>query len=222
MAAAVGHPFDEEGKFKRFNTKKDPYNTNFYGLLQEHTLGWNEQKRHSDFFGPNANYDQRTKMMNQAIRAAGFDHIHDRENGHIVVFHSRHIKEFFGKSELADAGIEAYHILLEAFDLSKGQNGDWEREGYRLMHEKGDHVDEHLVVAKHPEHGYVGELRYTTSPFMSAIRVEIEPEHQRKGLATAMYRAAEKKHGGSFEPANIQSEDGVSLWSQPNRPFGKS
>ena len=48
----------------------------------------------------------------------------------------------------------------------------------------------------------------------------VEEEHQRKGVASAMYQHAEKMTGQKLHPSQIQSEDAEKLWAAP-RAFGK-
>jgi len=55
--------------------------------------------------------------------------------------------------------------------------------------------------------------------------VRVEPTHQRRGLATAMYVFAENVFGKPLsnywasEPH--QSEAAKVMWANPNRPFGR-
>jgi len=52
--------------------------------------------------------------------------------------------------------------------------------------------------------------------------VHVNPAHQRKGIASAMYAHAEQKLGVKLSPSDIQSEHAQKLWTSANRPFGKS
>lgn len=48
----------------------------------------------------------------------------------------------------------------------------------------------------------------------------MQPEHRRKGLASAMMVCAEKLTGLVMVPATNQIADGRALWDRPNRPWG--
>jgi GNAT superfamily N-acetyltransferase len=50
----------------------------------------------------------------------------------------------------------------------------------------------------------------------------VEPEHQRKGIASAMYQHFENTTGEKVLPSDMQSEEAEKLWAQPGRKFGKS
>ena len=56
--------------------------------------------------------------------------------------------------------------------------------------------------------------------------VEVNSDHRRKGIATAMYVTAEKIMGKTLvnywdESGESQTEMGQVFWGQKNRPFGK-
>lgn len=129
--------------------------------------------------------------------------------------------------------------LMTAFDeegLGKGARGDWEKEGYEIHYKKtqpgksfieehgvnpvvlqGDH---HVIVTHQGK--AVGWASFTSyKNHIQPVNVEVKKEHRRKGLATAMYRHAEQSVGKKIEPSFLQSKEAESLWSQPNRPFGK-
>jgi GNAT superfamily N-acetyltransferase/8-oxo-dGTP pyrophosphatase MutT (NUDIX family) len=48
----------------------------------------------------------------------------------------------------------------------------------------------------------------------------VNPEHQRQGIATALYVHAEKASGKKVIPSTDQTDDARKFWAQPNRPFG--
>lgn len=76
-----------------------------------------------------------------------------------------------------------------------------------------------FIYAKDHKGDYAGHVSLEGSKVMSSA---VMPEHRRKGLATAMYQMAEGKTGKSIKPDTSRSEDAKALWSQKNRPFGKS
>lgn len=108
--------------------------------------------------------------------------------------------------------------------LEKGLRGDWQKEGYRLEHEK-DTPNSHMITAYDKngnEAGYVSMLHAQDNTLLPSIAV-VHKEHKRKGLATAMYKLAEEKSGrkvGNYP--KLQSEQAKKFWAQPNKPFGKS
>lgn len=61
--------------------------------------------------------------------------------------------------------------------------------------------------------GYAGIGQCTVSGNMSRMmHVSIDPEHQRKGLATALYNHAEKHLGVKLRPNEYQSDEGKAYW----------
>jgi ribosomal protein S18 acetylase RimI-like enzyme len=62
------------------------------------------------------------------------------------------------------------------------------------------------VTAEHPMHGYVGELLFLPSTG-EILNVEVEPEFQRKGVATLMYNAA-KAAGINLTHSEVRSDEG--------------
>lgn len=124
-------------------------------------------------------------------------------------------------------------------DLEKGLKGDWEKEGYKISHSiklnpkvdpnnKWDDHDHTITVFAHDNQGnFVGKAPFFFHPKQSSIvpvGTQVHEDHRRKGLATAMYRYAEKimeKPILSDNPGG-RTKDAEALWSQPNRPFGKS
>lgn len=59
---------------------------------------------------------------------------------------------------------------------------------------------------------------------ITAFNTDVEPAHQRKGLASAMYAHAEKVTGLKMKPSSTQSPAGRMLWegNENNPQFGKS
>jgi len=57
---------------------------------------------------------------------------------------------------------------------------------------------------------------------MTAHMVSVNPEYQRQGIATQMYKYAENQAGLKLKPdTGAQSKEGAALWKQEDRPFGK-
>ncbi|NDC25680.1 MAG: N-acetyltransferase, partial [Proteobacteria bacterium] len=56
-----------------------------------------------------------------------------------------------------------------------------------------------------------------------ACMVKVNPEHQRKGLATSMYETLERKTKLKVIPdLEAQTKEGAAFWAQKKRKFGKS
>lgn len=210
VSQAAGYPDD----FKDFegHNKEDPHETNFYDMMAAHSLGWNPEKGHSDFYGPKSTYSDRSKKLNSAVRAAGFDAIHDPKEDYHVIFNTKQVKnKSFGKSE-----------------LDKGAMGDWKKEGYKLhlapnsMNPENFHIIPKDKNGK--EVGFYGFENHVSSPHHIVVYdAYTDRNHQRKGLATQAYKMAEKHSKKKIVPLEgQQSEDAQELWAQPRRPFGKS
>jgi GNAT superfamily N-acetyltransferase len=137
----------------------------------------------------------------------------------------------------------AYYSKLKgsglADELEKGLKGDWEKEGYTISHKKSPHGG--IYVQAHDKHGKLAgfaSIGYhdwdnaedsegvpvfskTPTDHIMSFETEVEPAHQRKGLASAMYQYAEQYYGVPMEMGSL-SDDAAKLWKQPRRPFGKS
>ena len=123
---------------------------------------------------------------------------------------------------------------LAASELNKGARGDWKQEGYEISHIKGlnngkkfaeklgiNRVaiqgDDNVFAIKDGK--YVGHASFVRN---RPIDLKVKPEHQRKGIASAMYAEQESRSGSKIKSSGIQTPDAKALWSQPNRPFAKS
>lgn len=61
--------------------------------------------------------------------------------------------------------------------------------GYDLMLNKGDEKGSHMVEAYVGKTGPIGHLEWGAQTG-KVLNVQVDPEHQRKGLATAMWNMA--------------------------------
>jgi len=70
----------------------------------------------------------------------------------------------------------------------------------------------------------VGELHFVKSKFKPVLKgasVSVDPNYQRKGIASSMYEFAEKELGLKFvKTDDVLTPDGRTLWDNPNRKFG--
>jgi GNAT superfamily N-acetyltransferase len=117
--------------------------------------------------------------------------------------------------------------------FGEGINGDWKKEGYKISvnpnatyHRK----QATLVTASHPKYGKVGEVYFGVHPDnLTVYEADVNSNHQRKGLASAMYDAAEKFHNLEIQPASYDmSDDAKEFWKNRlgeslnfHHPFGE-
>lgn len=70
----------------------------------------------------------------------------------------------------------------------------------------------------------VGELHFVKSKFKAVLKgasVSVDPNYQRKGIASSMYEFAEKELGLKFvKTDDVLTPDGRTLWDNPKRKFG--
>lgn len=69
---------------------------------------------------------------------------------------------------------------------------------------------ETLVQAHHPDHGVIGHL--LIGAFHNVRNIMVNPEHQRKGVATGMWNYA-KQQGLEPEHSDIRTEEGTA-WAK--------
>lgn len=132
----------------------------------------------------------------------------------------------------------ANYFLQRSESLQKGARGDWKKEGYTLKFHppkvemfNGKHdITSHRVTAHDSQGNRVGDYHFSEWPEASEHKgllhvtfSRTDPDHQRKGLASAAYSMIEQRTGKKVHssPGN-RSADAKKLWSQPNRSFGKS
>lgn len=154
--------------------------------------------------------------------------------------------ELFKKME--SNHIQSFEIdspILEKSDyLDKGAKGDWQKEGYKIKNlpykdfikkfpkysESNSLMPHHIVsnadeihYALSPDKKIIGHLAVKEhGPYLLPVDSFVKEEHRRKGIANELYSTAELYHGLSLEPSDEQSSSAIALWSQTNRPFGKS
>jgi GNAT superfamily N-acetyltransferase len=126
---------------------------------------------------------------------------------------------------------------MAASELVKGAKGDWKKEGYTFKFHKpkvemfnGKHdITSHRVTAHDSQGNRVGDYNFSEWPEASKYKGLLhvtfsgtDPDHQRKGLASAAYSLIEKQTGKKLHSNNgNRSADAKALWNQPKRPFGK-
>jgi len=113
--------------------------------------------------------------------------------------------------------------------LGKGENGDWQKEGYTLSHTTSPHggiyVNAHDKQGNHAGFASIGYHDWDNNedaegvPIFSkkptdhimSYETEVFPQHQRKGVASAMYDYAEEHFRVPLE-AGSTSHDAEHLW----------
>lgn len=68
------------------------------------------------------------------------------------------------------------------------------------------------VMAKHPEHGNVGEMLWEPGEG-DILDVSVHPEHRRKGIASAMLAHARSKYGDVHHDTTSLSAEGAA-WAK--------
>ncbi len=97
--------------------------------------------------------------------------------------------------------------------------------GYALRFESGigEMEPDRVLAFTRDDPQAVGELLFSASgAYLEDQDVQVDPAHQRRGIATAMYQQAEALTGKAFlsrlgEPLPY---DAAALWANPDRPFG--
>lgn len=113
--------------------------------------------------------------------------------------------------------------------MEKGLKGDWQKEGYKINH-KGSLQGGDLEILAHDKAGNkVGYSQIDREPNGTIYNswIHIGEDHRRKGIASGMLSYAENLTGRKLSQASLVEDTGFSpegkaLWTQPNRPFGKS
>lgn len=88
--------------------------------------------------------------------------------------------------------------------------------GYQIKHMPG--TDQHGIthIAAYDPHGNeVGTAKFSHHPsgHMEAVLVGVDDDHQRKGIASAMYAHAQKVTGKAIKPSKNQTDEGAALWA---------
>lgn len=109
-------------------------------------------------------------------------------------------------------------FLKDLWDDERGALGDWKKEGITFKHTPGDI---HTVDALNPNGDIIGSSSFYETPHgIEPETIEVNPSHQRKGIASEMYRLMEDKLGKKVVPSLDQSDEAKALWNSSNRPFG--
>lgn len=110
-------------------------------------------------------------------------------------------------------------------ELDKGLKGDWQKEGYTIKEADPGKYYDYAIEAHHPEHGLVGRARFKahySSKHLIPGDIMVKPEHQRKGIGSAMYQHAKKVYAPILNRASHQTLAANAMWEKMGHTFGKS
>lgn len=102
-----------------------------------------------------------------------------------------------------------------------GLKGDWKKEDYKIIYDGFDEdaknregVAGYVFHIEHPKYGNVGQVVFTINPKTGNLNPipYIDEKHRRKGLATEIYKKAEKELGLKVEIGSKQTPDAKKLW----------
>lgn len=117
---------------------------------------------------------------------------------------------------------EVLNLVAEVQPATKAQDM-----GYRFKYQAGvGPYDPDRILAymgSNPQADPVGELTFTAlGAYLQDEDVQVAFEHQRRGIATAMYQQAEALTGKQFlsRAGDVLTVDAAALWASPDRPFG--
>jgi GNAT superfamily N-acetyltransferase/oligoribonuclease (3'-5' exoribonuclease) len=157
------------------------------------------------------------------------------ENGKWKTKDGQH--RLFAAKKLGEQMIDAY-VPID-YVAEAGASGDWKKEGFKLSYTADNltetgHVDPTIenfcVHMKDTKGNIVGSVQVWKKGKKNIFSngTYVEPEHRRKGIASAMYHYAEKISGKKFLPADKATEDSESmssdarrLWDNETRAFGE-
>jgi len=98
-------------------------------------------------------------------------------------------------------------------------------EGITITHRLHSPSSNFMEIEAHKGPQMVGRaemhIEWSTKT-LHPMTVEVDKEHRRKGVASAMYRHAEQETGHKVRPSEHQTKLGHALWTQPRRKFGKA
>jgi predicted GNAT family acetyltransferase len=86
------------------------------------------------------------------------------------------------------------------------------------------HAGGFTLTARANDGDYMGHIHVVADAKMNGDHfvdmVKVDDEHQRKGIASAMYHAAEKHIGKFLKPSQMQLPDGRAFWENRRKKFG--
>ncbi|MBI5926598.1 MAG: hypothetical protein HY836_13485 [Aquabacterium sp.] len=117
---------------------------------------------------------------------------------------------------------EVLNLVAEVQPATKAQDM-----GYLFKYQAGigPHEPDHILayMGSNPQADPVGELTFTAvGAYLQDEDVQVAYEHQRRGIATAMYQQAEALTGKQFlsRAGDVLTVDGAAFWACADRPFG--
>jgi predicted GNAT family acetyltransferase len=122
-----------------------------------------------------------------------------------------------GADDLGDAQGHHHHLNKATLDPNAG---------YKISHEHHDLGNGNMMTKVNvhsPTGEHVGAATFNhTGNTLTPGTVVVDEDHQRKGIASAMYSHAQKHTGKSIVPSANQTPEGAALWSgnKQNPQFG--
>lgn len=117
---------------------------------------------------------------------------------------------------------EVLNLVAEVQPATKAQDS-----GYVFKYQAAlspDEPDRILAyMGSNPQAEPVGELNFVAQgAYLLDQDAQVAYEHQRRGIATAMYQQAEALTGKQFlsRVGDVLTLDGAAFWANPDRPFG--
>lgn len=126
------------------------------------------------------------------------------------------------KAAVYEGETEVLNLVAEVQASTKAQEM-----GYLFKYQAALAADEPdrilAYMGSNPQAEPVGELTFEAQgAYLADQDVQVSYEHQRRGIATAMYQQAEALTGKQFisRVGDVLPVDGAAFWGNPDRPFG--
>lgn len=126
--------------------------------------------------------------------------------------------------ELGKTKVRGYQLVDEMQKAALDPSAGYRLEHKNLPPQNGGTLHQTHVTAYAPDGSRAGyaEIWHHPGGYLQTDVVSVRPEHQRRGLAGAMYALAERVTGKKMKPGYSQSPEAEALWADPNRQFGKA
>lgn len=121
---------------------------------------------------------------------------------------------------------------IEGQTFAQGSRGDWKAEGIKLSAGPYDLAENQTFNPKKnqftitatdksgAEIGYAS-FQHVDGGYIEAISVQVKPEHQRKGVASAMYDMAESLSGRPTSPSTDQTTMSKAFWDDRSKTLSQ-
>lgn len=127
----------------------------------------------------------------------------------------------------AEIPIESYLRFCQVVDSWLAKKTLDPQAGYKISHTHTPFKDGNLyhVDVHSPDGSHVANAKFWhTKNSLTPVSVVVDDDHQRKGIASAMYSHAEKVSNAKVQPSENQTPEGAALWSgnAQTKQFGKT